>query len=428
MRAPASGPSLRVAIDARLVPSEWGGVEAVVIGLASGLSGLSDEPADYAFVAWKGHTSWLRPHVSGPARIVEAPLPPWLDADARPPLRQRIGERMPAVRAIWRRRPWRVVEPGPPRSDPFVERMRPDVVHLPMQSGFLTRTPTIFHPHDLQHVHLPEFFSDEVRAHREIWYGTLSRQAAMVAVASRWTKQDVERHFGLPEAKVHIVPLAPPIDAYPEPTAEGTAETSRRLRLPDAYVLYPAQTWPHKNHVGLLQALHRLRQERGLVVPLVAPGHQNEHFAELERLTAELGLMDQVRWLGFVSGDDLRVLYRRARAVVIPTLFEAGSAPLWEAFREGVPAACSNVTSLPAQAGDAALVFDPHDVGQIGEATARLWIDEALRETLAVRGRERIAGLSWERTARTFRAHYRRLAGRPPSDEDRALIDAESPF
>jgi glycosyltransferase involved in cell wall biosynthesis len=111
--------------------------------------------------------------------------------------------------------------------------------------------------------------------------------------------------------------------------------------------------------------------------------------------------------------------------VVIPTLFEAASGPLNDAFLAGVPAACSNVTALPRQAGDAALVFDPHELAAIARAIRQLWTDEPLRQTLITRGRARVAQFSWDRTARHFRAHYRRIGGRPLTDEDRRFLSDE---
>lgn len=81
--------------------------------------------------------------------------------------------------------------------------------------------------------------------------------------------------------------------------------------------------------------------------------------------------------------------------------------------------------SLPVQAGDAALIFDPEEPRDIADAVSRLWTDDA-RATLAARGRAMVAKFTWERTARNFRAHYRRLAGRPITREDRDFLDAES--
>lgn len=415
----------RVVIDARLRSGEMGGIESVLIGLASGLSNLTDGFEEYVFVTWQGLGSWLEPHVHGRAGIIEGPLPPWMGGAPPPPtLRQRIGALVPPVRALWRRRPPYL---GPPRSDPFIEALNPDVIHFPFQSGFITPRPTIFHPHDLQHVHLPQFFTQEALRHRELWYGLLSRQAALVAVASEWTRRDVMQHFRLASDKVRVVPFAPPIDAFAEPSPAAIEEVRGRLAVPEAFILYPAQTWPHKNHIGLLEALSILRS-RGMTIPLVAPGQQTDFFPAIANRAADLGVAEQVHWLGFVAPSDLRALYAAARAVVIPSLFEAASAPLWEAFRAGVPAACSNVTSLPDQAGDAALVFDASSPEAIARAIDRLWSDDVLRGTLADAGRLKVAGLTWDRSARTFRAHYRRLAGRPLDEQDQGLLSAKAPI
>src|SRR5260221_8513792 len=100
MAVHVEGEPLRIAIDARLRSGEMGGVENVVIGLAHGLSTLTDGREEYSFVTWKGLEGWLEPYVSGPARIVEAPLPSWLDEPRPPTVRQRIGALVPPLRAI----------------------------------------------------------------------------------------------------------------------------------------------------------------------------------------------------------------------------------------------------------------------------------------------------------------------------------------
>jgi glycosyltransferase involved in cell wall biosynthesis len=409
-----------VVVDARLASGESGGVEGVVIGLAHGLSQL-DGPEDYVFAVREGHEAWLEPYVTGAGRLVaQAPAAP--PKPGRGSGRGRLARAASVVRATLRPSRPRAGAGSRPQRDGFVEALRPDIVHMPIQRGFLATAPSIYHPHDLQHVHLPQFFSDGQRAWRERWYGELCGRAAMVPVSSEWTRQDVAEHFHLPDGVVRVVPLAPPLAATRVPTPAERAAIRARLALPERYALYPAQTWPHKNHIRLLEALARLRNERGLVVPLVASGLQNSHFQEIAAASRGLGLEEQVVWTGFVPALDLQALFLDARAVVIPTLFEAASGPLWEAFAAGVPAACSNVTSLPEQAGDAAIVFDPLDPGAIADAVAAVWQDEDLRRRLVTRGHDRVASLSWERTARIFRAHYRRLAGAALSDEDQALV------
>ena len=110
--------------------------------------------------------------------------------------------------------------------------------------------------------------------------------------------------------------------------------------------------------------------------------------------------------------------------MIVPTLFEAASFPIWEAFRLGVPVACSNVTSLPRQVGDAALVFDPYDVDAMAKAVEVLWTQPIVRAELVGRAHARASVFSWESTARHFLALYRLLAERA-TDDDLALLEAE---
>lgn len=408
---------LRVAIEARLASGTFGGVEQVVIGLASGLSRLGDGDEEYLFLTHAGADGWLAPHVGGPARLLPCAPPPPRPSSA---LRRELA-RIPGLLWAWTRWTVRVAA-----SDGAVERAGADVVHFPFQSGFLTEIPSIYHPHDLQHVHLPRFFPRAERAWRDIHYRTLCARARMVAVTSSWIRRDLVRQYGLPPEKIEVIPLAPVVGAYAQPSAGALALVRRELDLPASFALYPAQTWPHKNHLGLVRAIAALRRDHGITVPLVCSGKRTEHLETILREVRRLGLSDVVRFVGFVTPAQLQALYGLARCVVIPTLFEAASFPLWEAFENGVPAACSNVTSLPEQAGDAALVFDPHDERAMAEALRGVFTDEALRRALVERGRARVSAFTWDRTARTFRAHYRRIAGRALTDEDRSLLSREA--
>jgi glycosyltransferase involved in cell wall biosynthesis len=418
--------SLRVVVDARLVSGQAGGVEGVVTGLASGL-GVLDEPDRFDFVVWEGQEDWLIPFLGSNSNLLRI-AEPTLEATATPrhTLRQRVGDKAPLARSVWRsvnRRPAAGTPPGPQPADRRITAAKPNIVHLPIQSGFLSAAPTIYHPHDLQHVHLPEFFDAEERARRERWYGQLCRKAGMVAVASDWTRRDVTSHYGLPATRVRVVPLAPPL------TTKRSAEIDAglvlaRWSLPERFALYPAQTWAHKNHAGLFRALAILRS-RGLVLDLVLTGRETAFGDELRKLAETLDVAEQIHWLGFVPRDDLVALYSTAYAVVVPTLFEAASGPLWEAFDAGVPAACSNVTSLPEQASDAAIVFDPRDDVAIANAVEMVWTNHEVRNRLREAGHRQIGARSWPLTARTFVAHYRRLARRPLSAADEALIRLE---
>jgi glycosyltransferase involved in cell wall biosynthesis len=408
-----------VAVDGRLEPGTFGGVESFVRGLVFGLGQLTDAEDEYLVLTEEAYAASLSRLVGGNVRIL-----PVGSRGGRSPRSTILTNRLRVERRVERlsERLRFSSRTGPPLSDGTIERHGVDIVHFTFQSGFRTTIPSVYQPHDLQHLHLPQFFTSEQLAWRDRWYTTLAKQATMIAVGSRWVKADVEEHLRMPSAKVHVVRTAPPIDVDP---LIGSAEASAirsEMGISSPYVLYPAQTWPHKNHDGLLRALARLRDHDGLAVRLVATGVQNGHFAALRGLQEDLNLSGQVTWTGFVADRNLRALYEGATAVVIPSRFEAVSFPLWEAFRIGVAAACSRVTSLPEQAGDAALLFDPDDQAGMADAIRRLWTDESLRGALIARGHEQVSGLDWARTARTYRAHYRRLAGTIASEEDLELI------
>jgi glycosyltransferase involved in cell wall biosynthesis len=243
-----------------------------------------------------------------------------------------------------------------------------------------------------------------------------------VIVASEWAKQDVARRLGIPQSKIAIIEIPPVVEAYPIPDAPTVERIRLQLRLPPRFIFYPAQTWPHKNHIRLLEAIALIRDRRGVDIDLVCSGSRNTHFAEIERTVRRLGLQDRTRFLGFVEPIEIQSLYRLARCMVFPSLFEGWGLPIVESFSVGLPVACSNVTSLPAMVGDAALLFDPRDVDAMAEAIVAIWEDEGLRATLASRAYRVVGQFDWGRTARTFRAHYRSIGGRELTPDDRDLV------
>lgn len=415
--------SLKVCIEARLENATPGGGQQVLIGLASGLSALTDGDEEYLFLTRDSGAEWLHPYLSGACRAVPIPSapPPSLSG-----LRARLKRIAPLRRAVLAlreakasRRPVAI-----PDQDDLPVRLGAAVMHFPFQFAYPVAVPSIYHPHDLQHLHLPQFFTAAQIRDREVTYRYFCNRADLVAVTSTWIKRDLVAQYQLPEDRIAVIPLAPVLDSYSTPTEAEIAATAAKMRLPKDFGFYPAQTWPHKNHIGLLRAIKDVRDRTGQSVPMVFSGFQNSHFPNIEKVVRELKLGDAVHFVGFVTPTELRCLYQLARCVVIPTKFEAASFPLWEAFIAGAPAACSNVTSLPEQAGDAALIFDPDSTSSMSECIQRLWNDEDLRRSLARRGRERVSSFTWSRTVRTFRAHYRRLAGRALSSEDVDLLAA----
>jgi len=404
---------LRICVDARLISGQSGGIEQAVIGLAHGLSNLDDGDEEYHFLTYNEFDDWLRPFVRGPCQIVSVPAPAWGVTSDQNSARKKVS--------TWLRRGWdefgpliagrRSIKPLP-ISDGTIEKHGYDLMHFTFQRAFRTKVPSIYQPWDLQHRHLPELFSRRERLGRDIIFKEFCQQARIVVVASNWIKEDLIEQYELPANKITVIPMAPALLAYSEPDTKQLESTQQKYSLPDEFVFYPAQTFKHKNHMGLLYSLAHLREKHSLIIPLVCSGRLNEFFSEILAVTKKLRLIDQVRFLGYVAVDDLYSLYKLARALVFPTKYEGWGFPLSEAFIAGVPVACSNVTTLPEQAGDAALLFDPNDIDSISDAIFRVWTDEQLRRQLVERGKKRVQSYSWEKSARLYRAHYRLLGGR----------------
>jgi glycosyltransferase involved in cell wall biosynthesis len=420
------GDPLRVCIDARMGPAgAAGGVQQFVLGLAHGLAGLEGDGERYAFlVDWQSR-QWLEPTLRGPCTVLEAAGAPrpatsgWKQAVKAVVPRTVLELPFRAAALARSLRPYRI-----PGSDGTVEGDGTDVLHQTVQDAFRTAVPCIYTPYDLQHVHLPEMFAHRDLRRKAIAYRHFCEAAETVVAISRHGKDDLVRSYNLAPDKVRVVHLAPAIDTSPDLDDAAAEALRRRLGLPAAFALYPAQTWPHKNHLGLLEALSRLRDREGLAVPTVFTGHQNAFFATVERRVAELGLAGQVAFTGFLGPSELKAVYRMSRLLVFPSRFEGFGMPVVEAFRLGLPVACSNATSLPEVAGDAALLFDPGDPDAAAAAIRRLWTDDVLRTDLARRGREQVRRFSWDEVARRCRALYRMVGRRALDEADRELLAA----
>jgi glycosyltransferase involved in cell wall biosynthesis len=423
---------LRVAIDAQVVPWRNGGVTQALIALLRGLGSLQDGDETYRIVVGSDEEIRFWRSVVGPNQelafradfrpeIMKQPrLKSFLDVVKRPlrPLMFLAGSPRPPI-AVNEKSHWASV----PISDGFYESLNCDVLHFPYQQFAVCSIPTVFNPHDLQHLHYPQFFKPREIVRRESIYSAGCRFAQTVVVGSQWAKDDLVRQYGIDAAKVQVIPEGPPTQLSANPGEDVGRHVKEKYQLPDAFIFYPAITWPHKNHIRLLEALAYLRETRGLEVPLVCTGATHEgSWPRIEQRIQELGIEALIKFLGFVPEEELRAIYQLARGLVLPSLFEASSLPIFEAWFEGIPVACSNVTALPGQVLDAALLFDPNSVESIANAIARLVNEQSLRDELREWGTRRLRDFSWERTAKAYRAVYRRAGGFPLTEEDRWIL------
>lgn len=413
----------RICIDARMIDGAYGGIQQFILGLVSGLSKIADYEEDYYILVYRGHEQWLLPYMHDSMNILYDN-----SFTSSNGMKHYFGKYLkPSLSAAYSSISGlpifsKVQELRLPKSSGIIEENNIDIMHFTCQRAFLTKVPSIYHPHDLQHVHLSGLFTAQEYKTREVMYKNYCEQSSMISVTSSWGKKDLIEHYGLPEKKIQVIPLAPLTSEYATPSEIDMAMVRNKYALPEKFIFYPAQTWQHKNHLNLLEALAILRDDYRLVVPLVCSGRKSAFYSTIEQRIRELQLEDQVKFLGFVETQELSCLYRMSHAVIIPTKFEAASFPIWEAFEVGVPVSASNVTSLPEQVGEAALLFDPERSEEIALSIFKLWTDDRLCTRLIQEGKRNVAHFSWVKTAQLFRAHYRRISGNPLSKLDYDLV------
>jgi glycosyltransferase involved in cell wall biosynthesis len=243
--------------------------------------------------------------------------------------------------------------------DPRLSAAEVDVVHLPYQDGVFTELPFVYFPHDLQHRHFPENFTTPQIRHRETRWSRRALAATQVVVAGEHVRQDLIKFWQLNAELISVYPFPSPI--LPESVATSTVVPS------DPYLIYPAVTWPHKNHETLINAISLLKS-RNRMIRLILTGAHNSTHHSLMKLVRDLQLSDRVRHLGHVDESELAILIRRARAVVLPSLFEATSLTAFDAIRAGRPLLCSDREFFRSQCGDRASYFDPLDAYSIADA------------------------------------------------------------
>jgi glycosyltransferase involved in cell wall biosynthesis len=268
--------------------------------------------------------------------------------------------------------------------------------------GPFTRVTTV---HDLIYAHFPDAHPGIREKGMSVLVPQAARRSERVMADSSSTREDLVELIGIAPERIDVVPLGLGSLQREPPTPER--ELRARFELGERpIVLSLSAKRPHKNLSALIGALARLPpEERPL---LVLPGYGTWHEGELQQRAERGGIAEDVRLCGWVSTADLEGLWAIAEAFIFPSLYEGFGLPVLEAMARGVPVACSNTSSLPEVAGEAALLFDPREETQIAEALRRILTDGELRGRLRALGRARSQLFTWERTARLTLESYSR--------------------
>ena len=384
MESDLRGASVQIGIYFDDVHPETGGVStytAELLEVFSEMAAASEH--SYIMLCSPIAANVIRQKVGAPnVTVVTVPPPSRL---AR--LLRRLKYFSPLFRMVWRR-------PG------VIERVaRRHNVQLLWFAGGACECPdmpyvaTVF---DLQHRFQP--FFPEVSAAglwdaREQFLSYFLRRAAYCVTGTETGKREIQYLYQLAEPRVQVLPL--PTPTFAMDAAPSTIDVRTHFGIDKKYIFYPAQFWPHKNHVNLILALKWLKEQRGLEILLVFCGSDKGNLSFIKRFVEQQGMADQVRFLGFVSKEELVALYRQAMALTFVTYFGPDNIPPLEAFALGCPVIASAVEGAREQYGDAVVHVDPSDPEAIGQAIWNLRSDKRLREKLVAAGFERAKRWTW---------------------------------
>ena len=320
----------------------------------------------------------------------------------------------------------------------ILKRLNCDLVHIPYLF-WLPRTlpcPYVMTVHDvLEHMYRAHDHSGLRRSLHFHLTRRVLRGAARIFAVSNFTKSEVEKLFGIPPGRIEVV-----YNAIDERFLRGHASESDRQFLAERYLvtypflLYAGRISPHKNLVRIIEAFSALKAElekegKHTDLKLIIIGDEVSKHPDLRRTVIRGGVQNDVRFLGFIPIEVLRIFYDAAKIFVFPSLYEGFGLPPLEAMAHGTPVVTSNSSSLPEVVGKAAVLVNPENVFEIMRALHRVLLDQPLREKLKQRSYEQATKFSWDASARQILDVYAEVAGKrreksQPEDEQAVIRGA----
>lgn len=267
--------------------------------------------------------------------------------------------------------------------------------------------PAVVTVHDLTALLMPEMHTAKVRWSLLPFLRPSFERARRLITVSQATADDVAFHFPQAAGKIRVV-LSGVDPAFRPGTPEAIAATRQELDAPEGYILCVGTLEPRKNVGSLLDAWEALREEDPRTPPLVLAGPYGWASEGLARRIAALSAKSGkgVHALGRVDQDRLVRLFQAARVFVYPSLYEGFGLPAAEALACGVPVVASNRSSLPEVVGDAGVLVEPGDAGELARSLADLLADPGREAELSARALERSHRFRWDRAARETEAVF----------------------
>lgn len=255
--------------------------------------------------------------------------------------------------------------------------------------------------HDLIPYLFPEFCEKSIKIKVYPLFKALTRfvvkSADIIVVPSLNTRNDLLKTFGVEERKISLVMLGVDERFYRPADKKQLDEIRKKYGITKRAMLYAGRQDPSKNLVNLIRSFEKTRKV--IQCQLIIAGKKDARYTGPYEIAAKSQYREDIIFTGFVSGDELPLLFRACDIFAFPSFYEGFGLPPLEAMACGVPVISSNTSSLPEVVGDAALLVDPRSVEDISGAMIKLLTDDALRSEMSIRGLKQAKKFSWDSTA-----------------------------
>jgi glycosyltransferase involved in cell wall biosynthesis len=275
-----------------------------------------------------------------------------------------------------------------------------EVIYTPTTVSFpyCYKIPSVLSIHDIQQVHFPEFFSEQELKLRKITYDLSVKNASFIQASSVFIKEDLQNNYSLVNStSIKVISEGVNIPVFRK--QKKISYLKEKYNFSNKYLFFPAQIWPHKNHITILKALKKIERETGIQICLVLTGaiyEKSEPIFEFIRLNN----MDYVHYLGLVSFNDLICLYQNAEYMITGVLYESSSLPILEAAASGTPVIASRTPPNIEMSENLKInMFDPLNTNELSELLLRIWDNQELRKEQVDYNNINIKKYSWDTVA-----------------------------
>jgi glycosyltransferase involved in cell wall biosynthesis len=255
--------------------------------------------------------------------------------------------------------------------------------------------------HDLQYLYYPEYFTTTRLNYLKLMVPRSAEAARLILVPSEFTRRTIIERLEIDPSIVIVVPHG----ISPRETKAATSDIRERYELPDPYFLYPAITYPHKNHLVLVEAFARVVRSHPKTT-LVLTGAKGSMETRIAAEVKGLGIEERVRRLGYVPVDDLEALYHEAVAMCFPSRFEGFGAPVLEAMSRECPVIAADATALPEVVGESGLLISPDNAEGWAQEMIDLLEQPDVRDRLGKLGLDRAREFTWTHAADILEDSY----------------------